>query len=135
MVIFCTQNFQISFFNIFTIIKHKSNTKIKTLKTAFVDDSCVTDANNSGMQPYPYRGTIWGTLIVQTVDQLIGQGYTVLGGALVQGPLNDSETGQSYGVGHGIILQTGQYKNVPARFTVNSTGMQTMRVRVMILYY
>lgn len=35
MVIFCTQNFQISFFNIFTIIKHKSNTKIESYKRLF----------------------------------------------------------------------------------------------------
>lgn len=114
---------------------NQQNTKIKILKTVFVADSCVTDANNSGMQPYPYRGTIWGNAIIQQVDSLISQGYTVLGGALVQGPLNDGETGQSCGMGYGIILQTGQYKNVPARFTVNSTGLQTMRVIVMILYY
>ena len=110
------------------------NTKIKTLKTAFVTDSCVTDTNNSGMQSYPYRGTIWGNAIIQQVDSLISQGYTVLGGALVQGPLNDSEAGVSYGMGHGIILQIGQYKNVPTRFTINSTAYQTMRVTVMILY-
>ena len=106
----------------------------KNIKSVFVTDSCVTDVNNSGMEAYPYRGTIWGNAIIQKVDQLISQGHTVIGGSIVQGPLNDTENGVSYGMGHGLILQIGQYKNVPTRFTINSTAYQTMRVTVMVLY-
>ena len=99
----------------FVAISLKSNEtcrlqNTKNIKSVFVTDSCVTDVNNSGMEAYPYRGTIWGNAIIQKVDQLISQGHTVIGGSIVQGPLNDTENGVSYGMGHGLILQIGQYK-------------------------
>lgn len=86
------------------------------------------------MEPYPYRGTIWGNKIVAKVDELKKQGHTIIAGTLVAGPLTDNELKQGYGAGHGLILQTGRYNNVPARFTVNSTAYQTMTVIVTILY-
>lgn len=108
--------------------------KAEKIKMVAVNDSCVTDTNNSGMQAYPYRGTIWGNKIIAKVDDLKSQGHTILGGTLVSGPLQDAEESQGYGSGHGLILQTGHYNNVPARFTINSTGYQTMRVIVAIFY-
>ena len=104
------------------------------IKVVAVQDSCITDTNNSGMQAYPYRGTIWGNTIIAKVDDLIRQGHAILGGTLVAGPFQDAEVSQGYGSGHGLILQTGRYNNVPARFTINSTGYQTMTVIVAIFY-
>ena len=117
-----------------TIIGAINELKAEKIKMVAVTDSCITDTNNSGMQPYPYRGTIWGNKIIAKVDDLISQGHTILGGTLVAGPLNDAESSQGYGSGHGLILQTGHYNNVPVRFTINSTGYQTMRVTVAIFY-
>ena len=99
-----------------------------------VQDSCVTDSNNSGMEPYPYRGTIWGNKIVAKVDELKKEGHTIIAGTLLAGPFQDAELAQGYGSGHGLILQIGRYNNVPARFTINSTGHQTMTVIVAIFY-
>ena len=108
--------------------------KNKQIKIVAVQDSCVTDSDQSGMDTYPYRGTIWGTAIKNQIIALKSSGYTILGGFLVSGPLNDSESTQGYPVGHGLILQTSCMDNVPVTFTVNSTGSQTMRVVVAILY-
>lgn len=119
-------------------MQHGLNTdkldKNKQIKIVTVEDSCVTDNNQSGMDTYPYRGTIYGTTIKNKINTLKSSGYTILGGFIVSGPLNDNERSQGYPVGHGLILQTSCMDNVPVTFTVNSTGSQTMRVVVAILY-
>lgn len=124
--------------------KYYSQTSVETLvnnskvKSITIEDAVVTSNTIGSTSPfygtgYTYYGCTAGNSRT-TIDNLISQGHTILGGFISRGACNDGEFANNIAALTAMVVNYNTYARCPYQIVFVSNGYQTIHCYVTILY-